>query len=248
MNRMIILAFGLIFSKEPYQWHELYAPANVPNWVPAIVAAWAGIMALRTLKAIEKQASTMTDQLTEMKSQTLVGQTAAHAALLNAQAVINAERGRLLFEVEKTLDRQSQGVAVFKIYAVNFGRSPAEILGISTPSQHVVEFANSLSIPPKYKTETLPSMRFLSQGSKLYVGDFSPSAPGFHGNDVIKLAEAGVPVNAQNRIAYGEIRYRDGVSDEVRHSRYCFRYERFPLKDIGGWLVPAGPREYNECT
>jgi hypothetical protein len=44
---------------KPYQWRELYAPANVPNWVLAIVAGWAGIMALMTLRAINKQADVM---------------------------------------------------------------------------------------------------------------------------------------------------------------------------------------------
>jgi hypothetical protein len=41
---------------KPYQWRELYAPANMPNWVLAIVAGWAGIMALKTLWAIKQQA------------------------------------------------------------------------------------------------------------------------------------------------------------------------------------------------
>jgi hypothetical protein len=44
-------------GKKPsqYPWRELYAPANVPNWVLALVAGWAGVMALKTLWAIRKQ-------------------------------------------------------------------------------------------------------------------------------------------------------------------------------------------------
>jgi hypothetical protein len=38
-----------------YPWRELYAPANVPNWVLTLVAGWAGAMALKTLWAIRKQ-------------------------------------------------------------------------------------------------------------------------------------------------------------------------------------------------
>jgi hypothetical protein len=42
-------------QRKSYQWRELYAPTNVPNWVLALVAGWAGIMALKTLWAIRKQ-------------------------------------------------------------------------------------------------------------------------------------------------------------------------------------------------
>ena len=38
-----------------YPWRELYAPANIPSWLLTIVAGFAGIMALKTLWAIEKQ-------------------------------------------------------------------------------------------------------------------------------------------------------------------------------------------------
>ena len=39
-----------------YQWRELYSPTNVPSWVLALVAAWAGYLALKTLRAIKRQA------------------------------------------------------------------------------------------------------------------------------------------------------------------------------------------------
>jgi hypothetical protein len=242
-----------------YPWRELYAPANVPNWALVLVAGIAGWLAYMTLRAIKKQAEIMERQAIDAQvagveatkiavATAQAAQKSADAALLNAQSVINAERGRLLFEVEKTLDGQFRGVAIFKIYAVKYGPAPVEILGFAPPSEAVAQFPNALPIPPQYETEMLPSMRFLARDGRLYVGDFSPSMPGFHGGDVIKLTESGVPLRAQSRIAYGEIRYMDGVSDEVRHSRYCLRFERFPFSNIGGSLVPAGPREYNECT
>jgi hypothetical protein len=46
-------------DKKPYQWRELYAPANIPNWALAALAGWAGVMALRTLRGINKQAALM---------------------------------------------------------------------------------------------------------------------------------------------------------------------------------------------
>ena len=49
-------------------------------------------MALRTLRSINKQVE-------EMKAQTIVAQTAANAARLNAQAVIDAERAWIFAEL-----------------------------------------------------------------------------------------------------------------------------------------------------
>jgi hypothetical protein len=49
-------------KSKPYQWRELYVPANVPNWILAAIAGWAGFMALRTLKAIRRQTDLMKEQ------------------------------------------------------------------------------------------------------------------------------------------------------------------------------------------
>src|SRR6202034_307884 len=46
---------------QSYQWHELYAPANIPNWLLVCVGAWAGCMALGTLDQIRKQANAQMD-------------------------------------------------------------------------------------------------------------------------------------------------------------------------------------------
>jgi hypothetical protein len=51
-------------QEEPvqYPWRELYAPANLPNWALALVAALAGYLAYRTLRAIKRQADLMKEQ------------------------------------------------------------------------------------------------------------------------------------------------------------------------------------------
>lgn len=60
-----------------YQWHELLAPTNIPNWCLVVVGALTGLIALRSLKAIARQAdkmevhaTMMQRQLTEMQRQT----------------------------------------------------------------------------------------------------------------------------------------------------------------------------------
>lgn len=64
-------------KSEPYQWRELYAPANIPIWALTALAGWAGFMALRTLGAIKTQADLMKRQ---------------------AEAMENAERARISVE------------------------------------------------------------------------------------------------------------------------------------------------------
>jgi hypothetical protein len=177
---------------------------------------------------------------------------AADAALLNAQAVINAERGKLLFEVEKRLDEKFRGVGVFTVFAVNHGRVPAQILGYAPPTETIVNLPEELIVPPRYKPEVVPVQRFLAPGAKCLVGEVSPAAPGKQTVNAINLAQAtGVSINAQARVAYGQIRYMDGISDEIRFSRYCFRLDRSEFRNIGGSLIPlivGGPREYNESN
>jgi len=166
----------------------------------------------------------------------------AGAALLNAQAVINAERGRLLFEVEK-VSEDFVGVTTFKIVAKNYGRVPVEILGHSPPSRTAVENPYKLPVPPRYPSEIIPTHRFVAPEGKFLAGPVFPSEPEFASADVVELAKKGVMHPA--RIIFGQIRYMDGISVEPRYSRYCFRLEGLPPMALP---VPDGPREYNECT
>ena len=52
-----------------YQWHELLAPANIPNWCLMLVGIWAGGMAYWTLRNIEKQTDQLKVQATLMRGQ-----------------------------------------------------------------------------------------------------------------------------------------------------------------------------------
>jgi hypothetical protein len=52
------LGFASEFKPSGYQWHELLAPANVPNWVLAAIAGLAAWMAYKTLRAIKQQVDT----------------------------------------------------------------------------------------------------------------------------------------------------------------------------------------------
>lgn len=173
-------------------------------------------------------------------------QKAADAALLNAQAVINAERARLLFEVEKGMDQNRHGVAIFTIYAVNHGRTPAELVRIKGPVETVCGDIYDLPIPLKTHIAKLPDRWHVMPNEKCFVARFIPASMTVQ---ALELAQAGgVSINEQERVIYGDMMYRDGISKEIRYSRYCFRFNREPFSNIGGSIEPAGPSEFNQKT
>lgn len=173
-------------------------------------------------------------------------QKAADAALLNAQAVINAERARLLFEVDKEMDQKRHGVAIFTIYAVNHGRTPARLMRIKGPVETVCDGIDELPIPMKTHPAKLPDKWHVMQGEKCFIARFVPASMT---SRALELAKAtGESINAQKRVIYGEVLYSDGISPQIRSSRYCFRFNREPFRNIGGSIEPAGPSEFNQTT
>ena len=83
--------------------------------------------------------------LVALVEQTRYTSKAAEAALWNAQAVINAERARLLFTVNKDEEQD-----IFVVKAVNFGKVPAGQIDISEPQKVVMKLSELVSAPPEY--------------------------------------------------------------------------------------------------
>jgi hypothetical protein len=50
-------------KRKPYPWGELIAPANMPNWILAVIGGCAVLAALKTLWAIKRQADLMERQI-----------------------------------------------------------------------------------------------------------------------------------------------------------------------------------------
>jgi hypothetical protein len=164
---------------------------------------------------------------------------------LNAQAVINAERARLLFEVERS--DLGPGFLSFTIYAKNYGRTSTEVFGVIGPEFVVVNNPYDLPIPIPSRPIFLPTKRYVAPNDRIPVAVFNPRSSVLEQRAIRLMNETGRDA-VQHRMAYGEVRYRDGVSDDLRHSRYCLRFEREAPSNIGESLVPDGPPEYNECT
>jgi hypothetical protein len=65
---------------------------------------------------------------------------------------------------------------------------------------------------------------------------------------LLKDLEGPLPENADIHLTvYGEVTYKDGISDRIRHSRYCFEWV-FESGVLGGHIQPTGPPKYNEYT
>jgi hypothetical protein len=124
-------------------WIEAFAPATWSNWALVLVGGAAAFAALKTLRAIERQGVSMRRQTTILRNSVAVAQKGSDAALLNAQAVINAERAWITAELgwyEGTPNRVLLGAykkfgktqldsvtANMKITYKNEGRTPAWI-------------------------------------------------------------------------------------------------------------------------
>jgi hypothetical protein len=221
---------------KPYQWRELYTPANIPNWVLAALAGWAGFMALRTLGAI--------------KDQTKVAKDAADAALLSAQVVINAERGRIVLKIEKHGLPGEPGKAAFAVVALNKGRTPVKVTTFGIPTEIATAHPKKLPIPPVYpegpETDYGSYLAVDSPGHEVF--RFKPAS---HENMARRLAsqqKEGGDFKDQRILAYGEIRYCDGISPEERYCRYCLSFDNSQFSNIGGIVIADGPPEYNDGT
>lgn len=113
-------------AKTPgYQWSELWAPANIPNWILCLVGGWAGLMALRTLKEIRVQAKYMERQTKILEDSVAVAKDSVKAA--TDQIAMTQEKERARFHI---MPAEFQAVernqpAQLGMYFVNIGSTSA---------------------------------------------------------------------------------------------------------------------------
>jgi hypothetical protein len=66
---------------------------------------------------------------------------------------------------------------------------------------------------------------------------------------VTPRATQGIPTPGKSQLViYGLIEYKDGVTETVHKTAFCFRRKRDKGSDMGGHLVTCGPPAYNEYT
>ncbi|MGA2148103.1 MAG: hypothetical protein ABSH49_24405 [Bryobacteraceae bacterium] len=195
--------------------------AFVENLALAIAGVVGIIIGLCTLRKIERQSKS--------------GEIAANAAMLNAQAVIDAERPWFVAAVE----RSGENPGLYRIRITNRGRSPAQLYEIF--AEHaLVDRPENLPVPPRYQSLCLlPDSRFFASGDSFtdreHLEGFNPEF----------MIEHESKSQFDFLIVYGKVTYKDtftgGRANEVIHeTRWCYAYQAPQQR-----FVPCGPDEYN---
>jgi hypothetical protein len=121
-----------------HSWKEAFWPSTWSNWALAALAGWAGYMALRTLRAISRQADLMKTQADHMEAQTGIlkdsvaaAQKSADAAKISADIAAGVSVPTLVIHEFETGDVGAADVRAFfqfpkvKISVKNYGNTPA---------------------------------------------------------------------------------------------------------------------------
>lgn len=202
--------------------------------------------AIKTLKAVEKQAVEMVEQAKLMKEQTNVAKDAADAALLNAQSVINSERPWLLIRPSLALHGNPGTALTVAFKATNVGRSPAEIIYAALEWQHLL-FGEELHRNGRFLSEDMPvSTQWVHtrwiEPNESFIPDGLEGRCHIDSGDTPELWKYLVD-GARILIVAGYIRYRDAISNGVHESRYCYSVSpKFRT------IVMTGPPGYNKLT
>jgi hypothetical protein len=202
------------------------------------LVGYAGIMlAVATLKKIERQTK-------YGETAALAAQEAAEAALIQAKAIVHAERPWILIHVAPSPTVENG----FTVIATNRGRGPARVLS-TTDELRIAKDETQLPGIPEFAPvdPDVPPVSMI-----LLPGEFAP-IKAFCREDVKSVGgtEEGLRriENWEERIfLYGKVMYKNLMAppDEAPHeTSWCCRYIHGRQKS---GLVMAGTQEYNQHT
>lgn len=212
--------------------------------------------AVKTLKAVERQAKANEDQLTEIRQSaeksdrmillaaqeaengkiaTEAAKKSADAALKNATAIVNSERPWMIIELTPISGVPWTGYISFRAW--NRGRTPAEITDYQGDFFfHAVD--EEFPAEPTYKPWERLYREYISPGNSvsIYGFDLSGSLPPDQWQWMGK---------EKKRLYFkGRILYRDLITYEEHESRFC--YWLSPAEGVG--LIMGGERNWNKYT
>ena len=203
-----------------------------------VLLGYIGIMvALSALRKIERRSRSV-----ELAAAAAAD--SAHAALLNAQAIMDAGRPWLLISVVPSPDIENS----FAVMATNRGRSPARIVGTAEQIRFAVD-EMQLARTPVYPSEelTAPPVPII-----LLPGESAEMKP-FSREDLKSICDSEERLksveNWEEKVyLYGKVIYRDLTAppDKPNHeTAWCCWYIHGRQKS---GLVFAGPADYNAHT
>jgi hypothetical protein len=222
-------------SNPPSYLCRLFSPENLPNIALVIVAAITALYVARQARETAKATKAMRDSLPLQKN-------AADAALLNAKAVINAERPWILVEYEWQKIEDLEG---YLFFAVNKGKTPGEIVEAHFKPEILDNIPDKLALPPP----SLNAPIFIPRrGDNLIVHNETwnlnpvPIHPESWINNEMKRDD--VMNDTSFAYFFVDIVYRDLLRPKddpegIHHTRCCFVYDAFQKT-----IRPTGPSEY----
>jgi hypothetical protein len=182
-------------DKSPHYLMRLFSPENLPNIALVIVGIAGIIVAICTLKDIQKQTTNT--------------ETAANAARLNAQSVVNAERPWL---VVRPFIKKKENPRLCSFGCRNQGITPAKIISASAKYVFVNIPDELWRKPPDYSFPVaLPDLTLIVHHDSFPIG---------HGIDAESLigdgeTKARVDESRNFLIYYGNVVYRDVLTGRV---------------------------------
>jgi len=209
------------------------------------ILGYAGIMmAVSTLKKIERQTRLAEETSNAAFIAANAAAETAQAALLHAQAIANAERPWVLVTAEPTRGVESS----FEITATNRGRSPATI---TSALDQVMFAADEMLLPD------LPDFTPAASGARfvpiiLLPGE-SATLRSFSRDDVRALCDSDEKFKSvesweERMFLCGKVVYNDLIAPAGKGAHetvWCCWYIHGKQRSA---LVPAGPAEYNSHT
>lgn len=225
-----------------WPWHDRIL------WAACLVLAivgYVGLMLARsTLKQIERQTAAVQETASTAAAAANAAAETAQAALLHAQAILNAERPWILVTAEPARGVESS----FEITATNRGRSPATI---TSAFDQVLFAADEAHLPEALELKPAESAaRFVP--IILLPGE-SATLKSIRREDVKGLCESeekfkSVESWEERLFLCGKVAYNDLIAPagkEAHETRWCCWYIHGKQRSA---LVPAGPAGYNSHT
>jgi len=203
-----------------------------------VILGYVGIlMALCLLKKIDRQTG-----YAETAAEAAAA--SSHAALMNAQAILNAERAWILISVEPSPSAENS----FTVMATNRGRTPAKIIDMAERTRLAID-EEHLPNAPEYTDEK----RVAPYTPIILLPGESAAIKPFCRNDVRSLCDSEeryrrIETWEEKIFLYGKIIYRDltaPLDSQAHETNWCCWY--IHGRQNSG-LVISGPPEYNTHT
>jgi hypothetical protein len=169
----------------------------------------------------------------------IVGAFQARAAFVNANNVANSERARMVLDIGDWLR------TIIPVELINIGRTPAGIVYVHGFIE-ILSAQESLPKVPQYLTDKTKGRVFnwIKPGDRLDIPNEEKFVLAADLSDPATFNQ--VKSGEKNYFIFARVCYRDGISTDLRETRFCFRVYVDKLEHAAFELY--GGKSYNKET